>query len=58
MVAVGRVSVCRMTCIVANRQNFVSEMELDCLTVREGPSFYIRDLVVPSAGLAYVTDLI
>jgi len=56
MVAVGRVSVCRMTCIVANRQNFVSEMELDCL--REGPSFYIRDLVVPSAGLAYVTDLI
>jgi len=32
---------------------FVSEMEFDCLTVREEPPFYIHELVVPCAGLAY-----
>jgi len=28
------------------------------LTVREEPSFCIRELLMPSTGLAYVTDLI
>ena len=32
---------------------FVSEMGFDCLTVREELPFYIRELVVPCAGLAY-----
>ena len=44
--------------MIADQQSFVLKMEFDRLAVREESPFYIRELVIPSAGLAYVIGLV